>query len=541
MGLRGDAVAPSLERPVAIAPARRAVNPREYVSTSGGILIGIAVAIVAMFVPVVIVSYGFSDDYPILALADGLGPSYSGCGSGCGGFGNSVLDTVAASGRPFAGLLDQLFFSAAGTIDNLRFIRLVAIVGIVALALLLHWALVRSLIKPSLAALIAVLVCTVPAFQVYSFWAVLFTSPYAALLGGGASLLAVAATDAPRSVVADRVVGATAMLLMALLIYQPAAMFFWVFLGVTLLGAVDERKRAVRLVRTHFAIGAVALLLGFLVARLAAKVIGSANLSPERTALTHDPVGKARWFFEWPLYHSLNLFDLTPSWWFAAIVATVAALGIVLLLRNRKVRSPLLYVGTAAILIPLSFLPNLAIAENSRTYRTQVSLSALIALYACLGALGIWFTVRDWLRRHVSGRALIGAESLAVTVAVAFVATSAFVAARNVITLVVDPQSMELRMIRSQVAALPAGVSRVVFVQTGRDQGLSKLATVDEFGVPSSAQPWVPGPVVLLLLREQGRLAPKGHRPIVDRLPSNTTALPENEPVIDVRGLRRLR
>jgi hypothetical protein len=62
-----------------------------------------------------------------------------------------------------------------------------------------------------------------PAFQVYASWTVLFLAPLAAVLAGGASLLAVAASEAPRELVADRVVGATAMLLAALLIYQPPA------------------------------------------------------------------------------------------------------------------------------------------------------------------------------------------------------------------------------------------------------------------------------------------------------------------------------
>jgi hypothetical protein len=91
------------------------------------------------------------------------------------------------------------------------------------------------------------------------------------------------------------------------------------------------------------------------------------------------------------------------------------------------------------------------------------------------------------------------------------------------------------------VAALPAGVTRVGFVQTGFDQGMAHLVLSDEFGVPSSAKPWSPGPFVLLILREEGRLATNGPRPIVDTLPPYTTTLPRNEPVVDVRGLQRLR
>jgi hypothetical protein len=163
-----------------------------------------------------------------------------------------------------------------------------------------------------------------------------------------------------------------------------------------------------------------------------------------------------------------------------------------------------------------------------------------MALYACLGVLGIWLAVRDWLEPRVSREALLASSRLALVVSVVFVATSAFLAAKNVTTLVVEPQSTELRIIRSQVAALPAGAARVGFVQIGWYQGFTKRFISDEF-VPSSAQPWTGEPAVLLILREEGRLPPEGQRPAVDILPWDTTTVPRNEPVVDLRGLQRLR
>jgi hypothetical protein len=505
---------------------------RAYLSGSRAILLVIAVTVFGIYLPTVIVSYAFSDDYPILSIANGLGSSPW--------FGKSIVDTVATSGRPFAGLLDDFFFSAAGTIDNLRFVRLVAIVGIVALAFLLHWALVRSRIKPTFAALIAVLVCSMPAFQVYASWAVLFTVPYAAILGGGASLLTVAAIDAPKHLVVDRIVGATGMLIAALLLYQPGAMFFWVFLAVALVGAAHESGRAWRLIRMHLGVAAVALALTLVVVKLVVHLVGNATPNVARTSLTHDVLGKVRWFFHGPLYGSLNLYNLTPSAWFAALSALVAFGGMLLLLRHQRVGS-LLYPAVAAVLIPLSFLPNLVVAENSPTYRVQVALTSVFALYVCLGALGIWLTVRDWLRTRISSRAAIATERFAVAISVAAVAASAFAAGNHVTTLFVVPQSTELRMIRSQVAALPDDVQRLTFVQTGNDQGMTQFISVDEFGVPSSARPWSLEPSVLLILREQGRLTPNGPRPIVDTLPPWTRTLPQNEPVVDVRGLASFR
>jgi hypothetical protein len=503
---------------------------RTYLANCGAAAFGIVVTIFCMFLSVLVVPYAFLDDYPLLSTAVGLGPSPW--------FGKTVLDAYAVNGRPLAGLLVSSLFSAAGTIDDLRFVRLFAVAGIVALALILHWALVRSGIGSILAAFVAVLVCSMPAFQVYSSWAVLCAVPYAAVLGGSASLLAVSAVDRPHLLV-DRMVGATAALIAGLLIYQPAAMIFWVFLAVALAGAAEKPSRALRLVYAHLGVAVVALAVGYLVVKLGVHFIGSTAPNTARNNLTHDVVGKARWFFEQALYQSLNLFDLTPSAWLAAVVATVATVGLLLLIWRRAAR-PLLYVAIAVVLVPLSYLPSLATGENVAWYRTQPAITSLIALYACLGAVGIWLTARDWLRRRVTDRTLVAGERIALATAAVFVLASVVVATKNVIVLFVRPQRTELRLIRGQVAALPTGVPRVAFVLTDPHEGMTSLLRHDEFGFPSTAAPWTLEPAVLLVLREEGRLT-NGWRPIVDRVPWHATTLPTNEPVVDVRSLRKLR
>jgi hypothetical protein len=108
-------------------------------------------------------------------------------------------------------------------------------------------------------------------------------------------------------------------------------------------------------------------------------------------------------------------------------------------------------------------------------------------------------------------------------------------------SLFVVPQSTELRLVRSQVAALPAGLQRLAFVETGNDEGMTSFISVDEFGVPSSARPWVLRPLALLLLHEQGKLSVDEPEPVVDILPPSTTTYPSGEAVIDARGLIRLR
>src|SRR5207247_2424462 len=88
----------------------------------------------------------------------------------------------------------------------------------------------------------------------------------------------------------------------------------------------------------------------------------------------------------------------------------------------------------------------------------------------------------------------------------AFVATCAVIANRNVDTRVAQPQMKELRLLRQQVAAIPDNAPKVFFVRSGnRERQIPPLS--DEFGMPSTYS-WYPAePILLLLLREEGRLA----------------------------------
>ena len=269
--------------------------------------------------------------------------------------------------------------------------------------------------------------------------------------------------------------------------------------------------------------------------------MGQDALGASRGTLTHDVAGKAEWFWNWALYGALNLFDVTWSAWLAALVAAVSAGGIVLWLLRRASR-PLLYIALGLILLPLTVLPNLVVEETYQfeAYRTLISLSALIALYFGLGALALWVMFREWLEGRVSGRALLVSERVATGLAIAFVATGIVTANRNVDTLIAEPQLRELRLLRGQVAAMPDPVQNVAFVLSSpENERVPGTPLSDEFGYPSTS-PWYPAePLVLLLLREQGRLA--SPHPSVSVLPWYTTTTPEGAGVVNLNGLLRPR
>ena len=94
----------------------------------------------------------------------------------------------------------------------------------------------------------------------------------------------------------------------------------------------------------HFAVAAAAAVVAYLGYKICVWLVGPDAPGADRGAFTHDVAGKAEWFGRWALYGALNLFDVTWSAWLAALVAAVAAGGIVLWLLRRASR-PLLFIA----------------------------------------------------------------------------------------------------------------------------------------------------------------------------------------------------
>ncbi|MGE0134736.1 MAG: glucosyltransferase domain-containing protein [Dehalococcoidia bacterium] len=507
---------------------------RGYAGAFAGPPLVVAVALAAVLAPSVLVPYAFADDYSYLWMAVS--------GEANPQFGGSVFEAHAVNGRPLTGLLMQLAFAAAGSIEELRLVRIAGVLGVIAFGLLTQWALTRARIRPWPAALVALLMCTMPAFQVYGSWTVLFAAPYAAMLGGTASLLLtrVAGKEGARAVEAMTV--AALALLGGLLIYQPAAMCFWVFLAIAVVGARDDPRQARRLAWQHGAVAAGALAVAYLQMRLTIAYYGDAAVeaSRERAQLSTDVVGRLRWFIEQPLTESLNLFHLGPWPWLAALVAAGAACGITLWAFTRTSR-PWLYLAIAVALVPLSHLANIVVEEEQHPYRTQAALSSIVALYLGIGVIGMWSAAGDSLRRslnssewHLARAAVWGASAVVV-------ALSCLFAASNVSNLMATPQMTELRMYRAQVRAIPADADRVFFVHTSWYHGITRRFYNDEYGVPSTARPFALVGSLKLLLREQGKLGVDGRGPTVEYFPSEVGPLPSGQPVIDLRGMSYLK
>jgi hypothetical protein len=271
-------------------------------------------------------------------------------------------------------------------------------------------------------------------------------------------------------------------------IYQPAAMFFWVFAAVTLTADAGSFSDRLRFFFLSLLVCGLALAADFGTFFLAKQYYGAAALLSGRSHLTDDPVGKLRWFINGPLVDAFNFFRLVPSRSLALKSAILIGLGLVLNFSGTLKRRIVLLTCMAA-LVPLSYLPNLLVAENFASYRSEIALLALTTLFLLVALRGVLPKI------SCRGRVFTVAAS---GLAVAFSLT----AYCNLLNFFAVPQALELTLLRQQCAGM-FGRHQVwhPFMFT-REETLAPFVRYDEFGMPSSAQTFARLPMQVLLKLE---------------------------------------
>lgn len=431
----------------------------------------------ACYSSVWLTAYGFLDDYAILA------ESLQGEAD--------IRQLVVAAGRPTYALLLALTFPLLHSVADLRYIRLLGVLGLA----LLSWRVYRTLVRAGWgevrAFLLALVVVMMPAFQVYAAWATTAFHAYAALLAGGAWAVAERALTAQRLAPAWSLAGGASLLLLALTIHQSAALFFWVFAAVMLCKpdiTLAEMKQRFLWYNTVVFIG---LTLGFGLHKLGTTLYPVA-LEPARTRLTHDVWGKVLWFVDHPLKDALNISRLSSDWWLALPVAAFMVGGLVCFFRG-DIKARLWQLLIALAVLPLAYLPNLVVTENWSSYRTQAALTSLVVLYifvACWGyrrcfPQGVPVTILT---------TILGLAALA----------SGLAASSNVTAYFVAPQWQEWHFLRAQLARADLSQAHHLYlIASTWQRTLAPGVRYDEFGFPSSAAPWTLKPMVYLFLRER--------------------------------------
>lgn len=422
----------------------------------------ILAALFLVYRPAIVSHYAFIDSYDL--LASGMQRQMHG-----------ILEMIVQGGRPLYAVYAREAYERADGIGDLSYLRAFGVAGIGVLACVFYRALAKTLLPHLVAVAGALLICLTPSFQVYGAWDACSPFPWAAVLAGLAFQLCDKGGPA-------RMAGSALLLACSIMIYQPAAMAFWDFAAIAWL--LRPALPAPRRVLAAGGVMGAALICDFAVVKLIPGLLFGHGPAFARTALAHDLHGKFVWFLREPMSDAINVFSLKPSLGHTVLFGALMLIGFCLYFgRRAPVRLFL-----AACLIPATYVPNLMVAENWASYRTQDALAGLFVLFAVIAALGWVGLLR--LKRGVP------------LLCVVSVAGAAWLATSNINTEFVRPQTMEYRMV--QAALLHMAFTPLVhpcFNLAVWSESLAPISRYDEFGALSSAEPWVPAPMAYLILQ----------------------------------------
>jgi hypothetical protein len=433
--------------------------------------------------PILCHDYAFADDFYYLG-ARLSSPDWF----------TSMLATSALQGRPLNGLLLGFGMIGFNSLSDFLYFHALAVLFTALLAFMIYHLANEAGWTKTQSFCLGLALVSLPPFQVILAWSV--TTFYVlAIIFALISVRTVAATKLRH--LKSGITFAIVFLLLAMIIYQPASMFYWTFAAIFLTGdSLNDKARRSALVQLS-AVFLLAAFLDLMVFEIAKLHYGTAALLPQRSHLTTHPGQKFFWFFNGPLLDALNFNNLIPSRRLAALAGLFILSGLWLHFKHNEKQTKLsalyaiLPLVVAIVIIPLAYVPNLAIAETFYTYRTELGLSALILFYAFLSSKAFLIAL---FPKHAT-HALTCLMAVSTTLCL-------YTAHAHVRDFFVNPQLLEQKQIKSQLMGKFGRERQKQPAFLDRNQTLAPFIRYDEFGLPSFSCSWVKEPGVVLLRRE---------------------------------------
>ena len=381
-------------------------------------------------------------------------------------------------------------FSPMTGVSDLRFLRLFSIFTVACLAFSIYRTLIAAKHSRIAAVCVSLIMCTMPPFQVYVSWASTAFYASGALVAGLALHLAERAYMQTLPSAKYRMAFCSIVLLLsAVLIFQPSAMFYWVFAAIMLFKPNTTLSEVGKRFVWYGGLCVVALAIGYEICQLGKTHFADVCPLPhQRTHLTHHLKDKLVWFFTQPLNACLNFGSLFANFKTAIAVGAATIIGLFLFLKD-KMSGRVLKFLIALSIVPLAYLPNLVIEENWASYRTECALSSIVVLYAFFALLGFRQTLLRSIREPFFN-ALIASLAVA-SMAVAF---------NNIFLYFVVPNSLEFAILRGQINKTKH--NSLTFKQVAlKDARMLSPGVSQEFGCPSSPIPFAQEPMEYILRR----------------------------------------
>jgi hypothetical protein len=339
----------------------------------------------------------------------------------------SFIHDFPFEGRPLKDLYLYVIYlkyiNPLKTLDAANTVRFVNIIAVGLLACILYLIFKVNKFKTLHAILLSILICTLPPFQTYVGRICCGAFTYSAFFSALAALILFITVFKKDRKIGNMVIGvlmATVLLTIALNFYQSAAMTYWALALVPLMILKDEDfiKRWTIPFIIYFFTGLISILLYYIIIKIMLFLIDftTVTFTQRGSVITINEIyPKVIDFINYPLYTALNLWNIFPD----RIVGLSVSIGIlagilygfgrvlsnVITGKNDKkiLFNSLCRYSPILIILPLSYLPNIAIKEGFNVmipkFRTLIGLETTVVL---LLYWGLFINIPDLFRSFLN-------------------------------------------------------------------------------------------------------------------------------------------
>jgi hypothetical protein len=407
-----------------------------------------------------------------------------------------------AIGRPVCAVGYKILFPV--TVDGLVLLRVLGVAGIALLAAVMVSCLVNWGVPAGRATLWVVAAVLLPSFHSYAGWGAAFMMPWTAVLGFLSGLLWLKA-DSRKSGVWRAL--AIAVLVLSLLSYPPSAMFCWVYLGLRVLVLRTRPKLVLKQVLSMTWLLLVAGM-GFVLIASALRLVKGIPVSYRFRTLSSAPevFEKLVWFVSHPVVVAARPFLIdSPSNTSALLTGGPILVLVVIGLASRSSGRPVERLASLclyATILSLTMFTHLVGVENQLEYRFMAGIS--IIMFAYISAAGVEIVrVASLsclnLSQRTTGRLVTVSSLLVLILLVPFAALRA---TQNIDRVFIKPYNDKEKYVQEALLGFDLDLhNRIVAISDPSfypsRQHLGVYSTVNDL-----SHPWVPAPMIRLVLRE---------------------------------------
>jgi uncharacterized membrane protein YhaH (DUF805 family) len=409
-----------------------------------------------------------------------------------------VINWILPIGRPIAGLI-YCALPVVHDFSHVWIFRLISILNIGAIGYLLWKWMVQFKIDPFAAFMFAILVITLPAFQVFSSY--ISTLPHC--LGLTTSLLAAfcverSLSETPEPRKWPLRVTAGLLIIVSLSLNQASALYYIGVLAVPLLmcDASTIVKTWSKKLFTYASVLSASMAVYYFIFRLSAEFLTFRNVGKyDGRNMVQNYGERLQWFFDNPFFESANLWSVTPTrqdFWL--VLGAMLAIVLVDFAISASKNGTILKYIAVLLLFPTGYGVSLMSSDPSKEYRT----------YAVLGSIFIFFlfigTYQLCMRKmHVAAR-----EKLFTALMVLAIGTGIY-ANKSITEYFVLTDSIEFRFVKNEIRKYIASGQPLKQIHLTQAVGaISARRQRNEMGEPIIRHTPNVEPLIWAALEEQG-------------------------------------